>query len=234
MQRRKLAAVAAVGLFLWSRRASASDLVEQAQNGEDAGGGGNIQYGGTCPYTPSASRPYGHFGTSLPPGLPSNARKAGAGGSAKACLTATLSSASPDFAKCVMGLARHESGITFGLPAVTFSFVSGKSIITSWGVFQFNAGAWRALANSYKMLKGVPEQNYTKYPWEASPEEEIKRPVARFLDIWNNTSGDAKTKAYSVYMYFMAPGYWSNWMRGKAPPTKYHNLALSRLREAGF
>ena len=193
-------------------------------------GGGSVTIPTT--YEVNKERLFGSYWKNRRPcGLPPGVRATSVPGGAMPALRALLSGSAPGFQKCVLALARHESGGTFALPAVTFCHKTNdfeecdcNTNITSWGVFQYNAGAWRS-------LDGIGNQ---RFPWEATPEQELSLPVAQFAKIWNANPGDDRHRATAVYLYFQAPAYYRKWRNGEPYPDQYVKLTESRLREAGF
>lgn len=180
---------------------------------------------------------YGHYWDNrLPPGLPAGTRPASTPGGGATILEEILARY-PDinFIRAVRALAKHESGKTLGLPAVTFcSKPTGGDCdenITSWGIFQYNAGAWRSLASASSGMPAIPGGEGETYPWEASVINEILRPVERFWQLWNAVGGSSSNKAYSVYLYFVAPAYWRRWRKGENFPYSIHENVIARIGE---
>ena len=125
----------------------------------------------------------GRWRSSRPPGLPASARRSSPSGMAlpMVAVEASKHRLGEWFVKLMIDLAKTESGGTYALPANIFDArprsqrPADKSLITAWGVFQFNGPAWCSL-NGFNKADCPPEV----VPWNVSPRDEIARPVARY------------------------------------------------------
>lgn len=141
-----------------------------------------------------------------PPGYPSGVRPTGARGSASSLVAfaAQRTGLGPAFVACVQRLADNESQATVALPAHSFNFTvearnAGRAI-TAWGVFQYNAAAWRRLTGGLQ-----------RYPWLATCEQEISLPIEReYAHVWRRAKGIGASDYYAeraVRLWHMAPAY---------------------------
>ena len=104
------------------------------------------------------------------------------------------------FVAVVRNLAQFESNAIYGLPANIFDArpraarPPGKSLITAWGVFQFNRDAWTGLFTSTERTSrssfvpvgtgGCRSTGGCVFPWDATPDEEIRRPIERYAELY--------------------------------------------------
>jgi peptidoglycan hydrolase-like protein with peptidoglycan-binding domain len=173
---------------------------------------------GRLPYRVVKGQEYGpRWRTTRPPGLPATARHASARGDARDAVRAAANGhgLGAAFTAVVTHLAETESGTTFALPANIFDArppaerPSGKSLITAWGVFQFNRDAWRA-------LPGVAS---TAFPWQVSVADEVDRPVARYADLFQqirDAGGDDLAGARGIRLWHRSPAAFRNYLRAGA------------------
>jgi peptidoglycan hydrolase-like protein with peptidoglycan-binding domain len=160
-------------------------------------------------------QPYGpKWRTERPPGLPATTRRTSARGAAESAIrrSAGRHSLGDAFTEVVSHLAQTESGAMYARPADTFDArppaqrPSGKSLITAWGVFQFNRDAWRS-------LPGVPK---SAFPWGASAAEEVDRPVARYAELFDAVSmagGDDLAAARGVRLWHRSPAAFRQYLK---------------------
>jgi len=159
-------------------------------------------------------------------------------------------------------MAKKESGAQLGRPTGTFDArikVRGQDgpphyygtavdglrpsggIVTAWGIFQFNRDAWRAL----------PGVSNSAFPWDASIEEEIGRPLAVYVSLWNDarTAGaDEVSAARYVHLWQHGSSYSNRFKSGAAKlggdasawaqawldvPADHRNVIDKHLRNAG-
>lgn len=155
-------------------------------------------------YSVDPQRPYGpRWGMRRPPGLPESARKAGVTNSAEPFVlrAADELGASRAFAAAVIALLRNESGARMGLPANSFdarpeSQRGGGALITAWGAFQYNRGAWHR------------ESGVQQEPWDAGPVDEVKVPMRKYLDVWTRAKDAGAPDAYAeraIRLWHVAP-----------------------------
>lgn len=124
---------------------------------------------------------------------PAGARPAGPRGGALPYLKAVAADQGlgGDFVGSVARLALNESGATFALPAAGYAPTQG------WGVFQYNAAAWRRLTDGEQRV-----------PWEATEDEEVRLPIERdYAPIWRRVSrhGGSYYADRAVRLWHMAP-----------------------------
>lgn len=203
-----------------------------AMAGRKGGGSLNLNH---FPLTPgkSPARP-GYWGPTWknapPPGYPRDARPTGDYGSARQAVEvmARAQNLGPAFVTTMHNLAHGESGETIGLPAHTFDArcstagrgvdpqrrcvftnpprPSSKSLITASGTFSWNAPAWQILQPG-------------KFPWEATPAEEVGLPIQYYAGLWRRLKSAGATDrdaARGIRLWHNGPGYYAPyWERGR-------------------
>lgn len=190
---------------------------------------------GSIRYTVVPGQEYGpKWKSRRPPGLPSNARLTSGGNGALAHVEriARGKNLGEIFVKTVAHLAQTESGAMFARPANIFDArpesqrPSGKRLITAWGVFQFNRGAWRG-------LKGVSN---TAYPWNSTPVEEISLPVQKYASLFSeviSVGGGQINAAKAIRIWHIGPAIHRIWLRfakERGGNADAFRLAWDRLR----
>jgi hypothetical protein len=155
------------------------------------------------PYPVDAARPYGRrWGSRRPPGLPAWARQASTPGAAYAPVEAEARThgLGDTFVRTCRSLAYSESRGTYALPANIFDArprsarPAGKALITAWGVFNFNRGAWTGIVPAAERAgrrsflaqgeAGCSTRGGCVQAWDCTPEEEIARPIAKYAELW--------------------------------------------------
>lgn len=188
--------VGAVALALAARRTSSAATADGSRIDKPRSAGG--------PYESDPDAPYGRrWKMRRPPGLPASARVASKAGLAAGPIR-EISAAlgmSGAFTETVLALGRNESNLTLGLPASTFDARppeqrGGRPLITAWGVFQYNRGAWRA------------EVSGNGEPWEATVRAEVEVPILVYKRIWDRAKAAGAPNEYAeraVRLWHMAP-----------------------------
>ncbi|HEV8241947.1 MAG TPA: hypothetical protein VGS57_21460 [Thermoanaerobaculia bacterium] len=195
-------------------------------------------------YTPVPGEEYGaRWRSRRPPGLPPHARQASARDEAVPHVErlAYVEGLGDTFVRTVSHLARTESTARFGLPANVFdarpaAARGGKPLITAWGAFQFNRGAWRAL----------PGVSPTAEPWDCTAVEEIARPIRRYAELFRAVAaagGDPRDGARGIRLWHVTPaGFRAFLNRGRTGgfaaawqqvPAERRRWIDARLRSAG-
>lgn len=147
----------------------------------------------------------GKWRSTRPPGLPAAARRTSAPGAALTPIEklARAQGLEETFVRLVIHLAKTESGGRFALPAIRFNALppserGGAPLITAWGAFSFNRDAWR----------GLPGVAAGSFPWDATPGEEIGRPIARYAELFRQVlaaGGSDLDAARGVRLWHRSP-----------------------------
>jgi len=161
-----------LGAFLAFRTFFGGNSSGGGKSGKGGKGGGVTNF---VTYRVDPSEPFGpRWKTQRPPGLPLDAREASAEGEGERWVRqiADQQGLGPAFTGAILSLAHNESGGTFiiGLPANNFDTRPSserprvergsrydqyprdtggdgiQDVITAWGLFQFNKGAWQRLS----------------------------------------------------------------------------------------
>lgn len=169
-----------------------------------------------------------------PGGLTKDVRRPSTLGGAEEILKRFLVGTPVGFQTAVLSLADHESQLTLSLPADSFNADPKKGrIVTSWGIFQFNRIAWKGLNDPGFAFRRVSIGDAkTTDPWDATVEDEIRRPLFRFLDVWNRHKGGNKQKAFALYCYFISPPQEYALWRGRPVSAAVTANANARVAEA--
>lgn len=172
-------------------------------------------------YSPVPGSEFGpKWKSTRPPGLPASARPASAQGAAQTAIAnaARATRLGDIFQRLVADISQTESGATFGLPANIFDArpqserPAGRPLITAWGVFQFNRPAWCDLAGFTAANCPVDVQ-----PWNATPEEEVLRPIARYAELFSrllDAGGTAFDAARGVRVWQITPAGFQKYLAG--------------------
>lgn len=212
--------IAAAGLFLAAKNAS-------------AGGGGQG-------YAVDDNIPYGNvWKKRRPPGLPPSVRKVGTLGSAKPLIRryAPKMVRDPAFLKLMLNLCSGESNCKLGLPARNFDARcgtkssdprtctkfdglrgKGELLQTAWGTFQWmRAPFWELTrrGSSIYLGKDFPSQK-GKFPWDYSPEDEVRIPMMAYAVLWKKTraaGGDRIDAARAVRLWHQNPSRYKEFVR---------------------
>lgn len=173
------------------------------------------------------------------PGLPSSARKMSIAGAAREHVRAAgARSVSPAFGDALVRLAQNESGCTFARPANTFNNTeearAASRAITAWGVFQYNAPAWRRAS----LRPGA-------MPWQCTAREEIEIPIAaEYAPIWKRAKALGAPDAYAeraIRLHHMLPSFVGplfkrsrtmGWRAAWLATPVYHNPRTGRTTDA--
>ena len=185
--------------------------------------------GGSLPYEVNPQEPYGtRWRDNRPPGLPVSARHCSVpyGGvhymrESAARLTQRYMPTMPREERVVwlaglLALAINESRAMIGRPANNFNALppserGGESLITAWGIWQYNRDAFRGLAEPKSYLQPqdiVPDymgaravQHYDDaMPWQCTTAQEVDYPIVRAIGVaqkvFATTSGADAQSAY--------------------------------------
>ena len=158
---------------------------------------------GPIPAYPLHRRRWGPgWGAKRPPDLPAGARRPSKGRAALPYILKIAKPAGgPAFALVVADLARTESGGIFGRPARP-PYASRHG----WGAFQWDLPAWRHEGRKDRM-------------WEATPAEELRVPIRRYLKLWSavkRKGGSDLDAARAVRLWHRGPAYTKRYMKGAA------------------
>lgn len=170
--------------------------------------------GKNIPYPVVSGKEYGpKWKSQRPPGLPADARLTSSTNAALPYIEQLARSHRQGavFVKTVKHLAQTESGAMFGRPANIFNALPtaqrrGKSLITAWGAFQFNRGAWRS-------LPGVAP---TAFPWDSTPYEEIARPIQKYAELFAQVRAAGGTEidaARGIRLWHITPVGYSRYLK---------------------
>ncbi len=218
-------------------------------------------------YPIKSSQPYGPtWGKRRPPGLPVDARRTSTKEAGMAFLKQRLDALGVHgvLRTALIKMALKESGAQLGRPTGTFDARikahgqdgaphyygtavdglrdKGKPIVTAYGMFQFNRGAWRG-------LKGVKRD---EFPWDCTAEEEVDRPLMRYMEMWDEAKGcganDVAAARY-VHLWQRGPSRSGSYLDGAVEhggdadawtiawdnvPRSHRNRVDHHLREAGI
>ena len=166
------------------------------------------------------------------PGLPSYARIASARGQALPDIEylARNYNLGRVFVATVKNVARKESGATYARPAIRFDArppsqrPRGKSLITAWGVFQFNRDAWTSVVPCQvrrsrrswipKGSRGCSNSCGCVFPWDSTAEEEIAVPIWQYGKLfWQvlNAGGNEIDGARSIWLWQIGSSIHRRW-----------------------
>ena len=212
-------------------------------------------------------KPYGpRWRTRRPPGLPSGARQSSTVGAAMSAVeqNARAHGLGETFVAVCKNLAQFESRAIYALPANIFDArppsarPPGKSIVTAWGVFQFNRDAWTALVPPAERASrasfvpagtaGCSARRGCVYPWDSSPDEEIRRPIEKYSQLFSEiraAGGSDLAAARGVRLWHASPmvlyprylsngrtsGFEAAWQR---VPADRRNRIDGRLTQGGI
>ncbi len=197
--------------------------------------GGGATAADVISYTSVAGQPFGpKWKARRPPGLPEWARQASAADAAIPHVErhAREQGLGDTFVKAVKQMARTESGARFGLPANIFDArpkaerPEGKKLITAWGVFQFNRDAWTALIPRAERrsqrswiangVRGCASADGCVFPWDATPEEEITRPIEKYAALFRDVraaGGSDTNAARGLRIWHISPAAYQSWLQ---------------------
>lgn len=200
-------------------------------------------------YRVDPAEPFGpRWKTQRPPGLPLDAREASAEGEGERWVRqiADQQGLGPAFTGAILSLAHNESGGTFiiGLPANNFDTRPSserprvergsrydqyprdtggdgiQDVITAWGLFQFNKGAWQRLSRERRgdvdpdLASPVAPRTANQNPWDATSWEELAYPIlwyARIFEQAKRLGAPDLAAARAIRVYHSGPAYWQRY-----------------------
>ena len=134
------------------------------------------------------------------------------------------------FVATVKNVALKESGATYARPAIRFDArpprqrPRGKSLITAWGVFQFNRDAWTSVVpcqvrqNRRSWIpqgsRGCSNSCGCVFPWDSTAYEEIALPIWQYGKLfWQvlNAGGSEIDGARSIWLWQIGSGIHRRW-----------------------
>jgi hypothetical protein len=197
-------------------------------------------------YEVQTGQEYGpHWRSRRPPGLPADARLTSKPGAAFPFIEQLARDQwlGDVFVITVRHLSETESGGLFARPANTFDArpqsqrPAGKPLITAWGAFQFNRGAWQSL----------PEVPSTESPWESTPYDEIARPIRKYAELFADVlgaTGSDLDAARGVRLWHRTPTGYQQYLRNgerrgfaaawRQVPANHRTVVDRHLRNAGI
>lgn len=195
-------------------------------------------------YRVHPTEPYGpRWKEERPHGLPEGVRKCSERGAAKPYIEkiARGHNLSPAFVGVILSLAHNETGgsFVFALPANNFDirppeerprieqgsrydqYPSGgdgvQDLISAWGIFQYNRGAWQRLARERRgdvdgdLSAPVSARPAHQNPWDATAWEELAYPIAWYARIFEQAKREGApdlAAARAIRVYHSGPAHW--------------------------